>query len=62
MHGDVPYIVSLRWYGEHFCGGSILNDHTILTAGHCLYGFNFLNFQPIFINFCNVWIFGQIWI
>jgi trypsin len=38
-HGDAPFMVSLLWFGDHFCGGSILNENTILTAAHCLYGY-----------------------
>ncbi|KAG5328502.1 CTR1 protein, partial [Acromyrmex charruanus] len=34
--GKFPYQVSLRKSGRHFCGGSIINHNTILTAGHCL--------------------------
>ncbi|XP_041977461.1 mast cell protease 1A-like [Aricia agestis] len=35
-----PYIVSLQlrflWASAHLCGGSILNENWILTAGHCI--------------------------
>ncbi|KAF2756540.1 trypsin-domain-containing protein [Pseudovirgaria hyperparasitica] len=33
--GDFPFIVSLQQSGSHFCGGSLLNANTVLTAAHC---------------------------
>ncbi|XP_015429021.1 PREDICTED: chymotrypsin-1-like [Dufourea novaeangliae] len=36
--GKFPYQVSLRQNGNHFCGGSIINSRTILTAAHCVAG------------------------
>lgn len=34
--GEAPFIVSLEFLGSHFCAASILNEKTLLTAGHCL--------------------------
>ncbi|XP_053982342.1 trypsin-1-like [Hylaeus volcanicus] len=38
--GQFPWQVSLQWgwlFGQsHFCGGSILNNQWIVTAGHCV--------------------------
>lgn len=30
------WIVSFRYNGNHFCGGSLINEATVLTAAHCL--------------------------
>lgn len=35
-----PYIVSLRWIVEHWCGASLLSPTRALSAGHCVrYGY-----------------------
>lgn len=36
--GDFPFIVSLQQGGRHFCGASLLNANTIVTAAHCAEG------------------------
>lgn len=36
--GDTPWQVSLQDGEGHFCGGSILNATTIVTAAHCVEG------------------------
>ncbi|CBX98988.1 hypothetical protein IAQ61_001266 [Plenodomus lingam] len=36
--GEFPYIVSLQRSGSHFCGGSLLNGNTVVTAAHCAVG------------------------
>lgn len=33
---DYPFKVSLRIYGEFFCGGSVITSQWVLTAAHCL--------------------------
>ena len=32
---DFPSYVSIRKYGGHICGGTILDNNRILTATHC---------------------------
>ncbi|KAK8380096.1 hypothetical protein O3P69_016620 [Scylla paramamosain] len=42
--GEFPYQVSIQKQGlfgrSHMCGASVLNDHHVLTAAHCLKGAN----------------------
>ncbi|XP_043485155.1 chymotrypsin-2-like isoform X2 [Leptopilina heterotoma] len=45
--GQFPYQVSLRKNNKHFCGGSIINENWILTAAHCLTGFNDSNIDVV---------------
>jgi secreted trypsin-like serine protease len=33
--GAYPFVVSLQRNGGHFCGGSLLDSTTVLTAAHC---------------------------
>ncbi|KAJ6624465.1 Trypsin-2 [Pseudolycoriella hygida] len=35
-----PWIVSLRYYGSHRCGGSIVTTKRIVTASHCTVNIN----------------------
>lgn len=35
VEGDFPFIVSLQQDGSHFCGGSLLDSTTVVTAAHC---------------------------
>ncbi|KAM4558359.1 transmembrane protease serine 3 isoform 2-T2 [Odontesthes bonariensis] len=37
--GQFPWQVSLHFSSEHLCGGSIITPSWILTAAHCVYGF-----------------------
>lgn len=33
--GQFPYIVSILRSGNHYCGGSLVNGNTVITAAHC---------------------------
>ncbi|XP_031349471.1 transmembrane protease serine 9-like [Photinus pyralis] len=35
---DYPHQISLMYFGNHICGGSIIARNLILTAAHCNYG------------------------
>lgn len=36
--GNFPFILSLQRNGAHFCGASLLNANTVITAAHCVVG------------------------
>src|SRR5215207_2792092 len=40
-----PYAVAIFRKGHMHCSGSVIGPTKILTAGHCVAGFNVANFQ-----------------
>jgi len=42
-----PYAVAIFRKGHMHCSGSVIGPTKVLTAGHCVYGFNLTNFQVI---------------
>src|SRR3954447_7523213 len=42
-----PYAVAIFRKGHMHCSGSIIGPTKVLTAGHCVAGFNLANFQVI---------------
>ena len=37
---EFPWQVSLLRFGSHFCGGSLIDTTHVLTAAHCMEGYN----------------------
>lgn len=33
---EFPWLVSITRRGGHFCGGTLISNRFVLTAGHCL--------------------------
>jgi secreted trypsin-like serine protease len=42
-----PYAIAIFRKGHMHCGGSVIGPTKVLTAGHCVAGFNLANFQVI---------------
>jgi secreted trypsin-like serine protease len=40
--GDWPWQISLQYYGSHICGGTLITNQHILTAAHCVDGYEIL--------------------
>ncbi|KAF5287783.1 hypothetical protein FQA39_LY15719 [Lamprigera yunnana] len=47
--GQFPYQIAIRYNGQHSCGGSILDSKTILTAAHCLEGYD-INYMTVVVG------------
>ena len=38
--GSWPYTVSIQRDGQFICGGTIIDHEWVITAGHCVYGYD----------------------
>ena len=38
--GSWPYTVSIQRDGQFICGGTIIDPEWVITAGHCVYGYD----------------------
>ncbi len=34
--GEAPWMVSLQYYGQHFCAATLISDQWLATAAHCV--------------------------
>ncbi|KAM4730647.1 transmembrane protease serine 3 [Anableps anableps] len=48
--GQFPWQVSLHFQSEHVCGGSIITSSWILTAAHCVYGFEYSSLWMVHVG------------
>lgn len=38
-NASYPFMASIQYHRVHLCGGSIINERTVITAAHCLHKF-----------------------